>query len=108
MNNDKQFSFEGEYSLEKLVERAVHMARPHCYRKLPRWVGVRDVFGWGSTTSTQLCQHFGLNPHEEVEGIYPQDDCPECGGKGVAIDSWDEETNEGIEKPCPLCGGHGT
>jgi hypothetical protein len=68
------FKFEGEYSLEKLVERAVRSAQPHCYGKLPRWVAVRDVFGWGSTTSAQLCRHFGLDPHEQIEGCFPNEE----------------------------------
>ncbi len=28
-----------------------------------------DVFGYGSTTSTELCRRFGLDPHEKVQGV---------------------------------------
>lgn len=65
-------NFTGDYSLEKLVERAVRQARPHCSGKQPRWCAVKDVFGWGSTTSVELCLHFGLDPHEEIEGCFPK------------------------------------
>ena len=67
------FDFSGEYSMEKMIERAVINARPHCYGPLPRWVAVRDTFTWGSTTSAALCRHFGLDPHEMVEGAFPND-----------------------------------
>ncbi len=30
------------------------------------WVAVRDLFGYGSTTSQNLCRHFGINPHSEI------------------------------------------
>ncbi len=69
--NPVPFAFEGEYSMEKMIELAVRNARPHCYGMAPRWVGVRDTFLWGSTTSARLCLHFGLDPHEEIEGCYP-------------------------------------
>lgn len=68
------FDFSGDYSMESLIERAVRNAQPHCYGKGPRWVGVRDVFGWGSATSAALCRHFGLDPMEEVEGCYPNEE----------------------------------
>jgi len=70
----KPFDFSGDYSMESLIERAVKNARPHCYGKLPRWVGVRDTFCYGSTTSANLCRHFGLDPWEEVEGCYSNED----------------------------------
>lgn len=66
--------FEGEYSPMAMVERAVRNARPRDAGKSPRWVAVRDTLAYGSTTSTLLCIHFGLDPHEEIEGP----SCPEC------------------------------
>jgi hypothetical protein len=30
----------------------------------PRWTGVSDVFGLGSTYSAQLCRRFGMDPDE--------------------------------------------
>lgn len=61
-------TFAGDYSLEKMVERAVRNARPHRTTEAPRWVAVMDVFAYGSTTSHQLCRHFGLDPYERVQG----------------------------------------
>ena len=63
--------FEGQYALEEMVRRAVTNARPRDFGKSPRWVAVRDTLAYGSTTSTLLCLHFGLDPHEEIEG-WPQ------------------------------------
>lgn len=80
MSNEKQdgavFSFEGMYSLENMVKSAVIRARPRCYGKAPRWVAVRDAIGYGSTTSTKICRHFGIDPHEEIEG-WPQPEANE-------------------------------
>ena len=68
MSNDV---FEGDgYSPIAMVERAVRNARPHRTTAAPRWVAVRDVFGYGSTTSTELCRRFGLDPHETVPGAH--------------------------------------
>lgn len=69
--NKPTLEFAGEYSLEEMVRRAVAYARPRSYGKSARWVAVRDTLHYGSTTSTLLCKHFGLNPHEEIDG-WPQ------------------------------------
>lgn len=61
-------TFEGEYAPMQMVERAVRNARPHDPGKHPRWVAVHDTLAYGSTTSQQLCIHFGLDPHELVGG----------------------------------------
>lgn len=63
------FSQSPEYSPIAMVERAVRNARPHRSSEAPRWVAVMDVFGYGSTTSTELCRRFGLDPYEKVKGI---------------------------------------
>ncbi len=68
------FKFEGDYSHAALVERAVRNARPQGYGKSPRWVAVREVFGWGSTTSQHLCLEYGLDPNEMLQGC---EDCHE-------------------------------
>lgn len=61
--------FSGNYSHEKLVERAMRNAHP---RKsgvsVERWVAVSDTFATGSTMSVELCHAFGLDPHEQVSG----------------------------------------
>ncbi len=57
-----------QYWPHAMVERAVRNARPHRTTKAPRWVAVKDVFGYGSTTSVELCRRFGLDPHERVQG----------------------------------------
>jgi hypothetical protein len=71
------FQFVGNYSMEALIERAIRNARPHSYGKAPRWVAVQDTFCYGSTTSAQLCAHFGLDPWEEIEGLYPNEESEE-------------------------------
>lgn len=58
-----------DYSDLAMVERAVRNARPHRTTEAARWVAVKDVFGYGSTTSTELCRKFGLDPYEKVPGI---------------------------------------
>jgi hypothetical protein len=30
------------------------------------WVTVKDTFGFGSTTSCELCRHFGRDPYERL------------------------------------------
>jgi hypothetical protein len=66
------FKFEGEYTHAALVERAVRNATPQGHGRSPRWVAVREVFGWGSTTSQHLCLEFGLDPNEMLDG------CSDC------------------------------
>lgn len=51
-----------------MVERAVRNAHPREAGKHPRWRAVMEVFAYGSTTSQQLCIHFGLDPHELLDG----------------------------------------
>lgn len=77
MSDNIPFQFVGDYSMENMIERAVKNARPKCYGKSPRWVGVMDTFHYGSTTSAQLCAHFGLDPWQEIEGCYPNEEAEE-------------------------------
>ena len=59
----KSFSFTGYYAPMAMVERAVRYARP-TRRKSARWIAVMDVLGYRSTTSRELCRHFGLDADE--------------------------------------------
>jgi len=68
------FDFTGPYSHASLVERAVRNARPHGFESHVRWSCVAETFGLGSTMSTRLCEAFGLNPHEVLDGVT----CPRC------------------------------
>lgn len=56
---------------EKLVKQAVRNARPREPGKWFRWSVITDCFAVGSTTAIELCQRFGLDPHEQLDG-------PEC------------------------------
>lgn len=60
--------FSGNYSHEKLVERAMRSAHPRRVGggTVERWVAVRDTFATGSTMAVELCRAFGLDPHEQV------------------------------------------
>jgi len=58
--------FEGAYTHEKLVRRAMNNAKANDTGDGPRWAAVRDTFAVGSTTAIELCLHYGLNPHEFV------------------------------------------
>ena len=62
------------YSMEELVKRAMRNARPNSTINAPRWVAVKDTFGCGSTVAYELCEAFGMNPEEEVRGVY----CEAC------------------------------
>lgn len=66
------------YSMRELVERAVRCARPTRTTDAPRWVAIMDTFGLGSTSATQLCREFNLNPHEIVPGA--RCSCPDSEG----------------------------
>lgn len=55
-------------SQAQLIERAVRAARPNRTTEAPRWVAVMDTFALGSTSATNLCRAFGLDPHERVQG----------------------------------------
>lgn len=55
-----------QYAPMKMVERAVRHAKSRKRKKEMRWVVMMDIFGYGSTTSTQLCTTFGLDPNELV------------------------------------------
>lgn len=53
---------------EELLRRAVTSARATRTRGYhPRWTGVMDAFGLGSTYAFQLCRRFGLDPDERVK-----------------------------------------
>ena len=67
--SDDIFKQGPDYTPLAMVERAVRNVRPHNTCDMPRWTAVRDVFGYGSTTSVALCRAFGLDPHERVRGI---------------------------------------
>lgn len=58
------------YSCYELVRRVVRNACPGGYNRsvvtYPRWHYVQQATGLGSTYSQQLCQHFGLNPDEQL------------------------------------------
>lgn len=65
----------------ELLRRAVNLARPDRTTDAPRWVAVMDTFGLGSTSATELCRRFGLDPHERVRGA--RCSCPDSeGGEG--------------------------
>lgn len=59
---------EVRYKLRDLVGRAVRNAKPTKPGKHPRWHAVGDAFALGSTFATQLCQQFGVDPDEQLEG----------------------------------------
>lgn len=52
-----------DYTPQELVARAIRLAKPR-RGSSPRWVLVRDLFGVGSTTATQLCREHGFDPSE--------------------------------------------
>jgi hypothetical protein len=60
---------------EDLVGRVVRSAGHGGDHPLPRWSWVGRVFGLGSTSSTRLCERFGVDP-EEMLGEYPDDGEP--------------------------------
>lgn len=62
---EKKFNFDGEYTAEKMVERAVRNARP-IRGTAWRWAVVMNTFGCGSTVASRLCSHFKLDPEERV------------------------------------------
>lgn len=43
-----------------------HRLLRHKYRRVPLWALVSDITGFGSTTSTQLCNDIGLDPHQNA------------------------------------------
>jgi len=43
-----------------LVRRAVLNAKPRATGEAPRWVAVRDTFGFGSGYAHDLCRQYGL------------------------------------------------
>lgn len=53
----------------RMIARAIRNARPHRTTDAPRWVAVRDAFGYGSETSKGLCKQYGFDPDERVPGI---------------------------------------
>lgn len=50
---------------DKILWGIVANSRPK--RKGPRWVGVMERTGMGSTASTLLCRRFGFDPDEVVK-----------------------------------------
>ena len=65
----EMFGYERQYSPIVMLERAVKNSRPYRSGDAPRWVAVKDTFGYGSTTSCDLCSFFGLDPDGIVPGL---------------------------------------
>lgn len=67
-----------------LVERAVRNAH-RGHPKGVRWGHVADTFAVGSTSATELCVRFGVDPCEEVgtDDLEPGDTCDRCGQEVV-------------------------
>ena len=61
-------------SLKATLMRGLRGARVHDLGDHERWVGVSDTFGYGCTSSIELCKEYGFNPHEIVKGAQ----CPTC------------------------------
>lgn len=57
---------------EALVERAVRNAGHGGDWPMCRWSWVGRIFGLGSTSASDLCRHFDLDP-DEILGTYPDD-----------------------------------
>ncbi len=62
-----ELEFIGDYSHENMVRRAVNNAAHNFPKSTFNWCAVQRIFGYGSTTSIQLCQHFGIDPWKEVQ-----------------------------------------
>lgn len=60
--------FTGQYAEQEMLRRAVTYVRSRGNEPCERWVAVMDLFHYGSTTSANLCRHFGLDPFELVDG----------------------------------------
>ena len=56
------------YTHENFVKRAMLNAKPHCCGESPRWVAVMDTFATGSTVARDLCDYYGLDPDEKING----------------------------------------
>lgn len=67
MDNDTIEQSVNDIPDNELLGRAVRAARGRTGRINPRWVGVADSFGLGSTYSRQLCRRFGVDPDEKVK-----------------------------------------
>jgi len=61
--------FEGAYTHENLVKRAMRNAKSGTAGGSPRWVAVMDTFATGSTMAYELCKHYGLDPDELVPSV---------------------------------------
>jgi hypothetical protein len=57
-----------DFPLESLVMRAIKNARARHTGEHERWVAVSDTFGLGSTYAIELCQLYGMDPHEKIQG----------------------------------------
>lgn len=54
-----------EMILLERLEFIIKRAKP-TKQSAPRWVVVRDLVGVGSTTATEICRYYGLDPDEEL------------------------------------------
>lgn len=52
--------------METMLRRAVENAAHNFSRSTYNWCAVQMVFGYGSTTSIELCKHFGIDPWKEL------------------------------------------
>lgn len=58
--------FTGQYEPMEMIRRAVTNAKPRKGYPCARWVAVCETLAYGSTTSRELCRHFGLDPDEII------------------------------------------
>ena len=58
-----------QYSDEELVNRAMrNLKSQKIDSEEPRWVCVKNTFGVGSTVARAMCEKYGMDPDEEIDG----------------------------------------
>jgi hypothetical protein len=72
------------YSYAELIERAISYAKPTDHPSAPRWRAVMGVFHFGSTSARKLCERFGYDPDEMLQGS--DEICPMCIAQTVGPD----------------------
>ena len=56
-----------EFDERELLWRVMHNMRGPTRYGTPRWVVVKNVFGFGSTVAHAMCREFNLDPDEELK-----------------------------------------
>ena len=65
MNKEKLIT---EKNFKSIIKNSHRMLKRK-YRNMVFWAFIKDLLGYGSTSSMEICEYFNWNPHEKTDKI---------------------------------------